>query len=232
MTLPTDNTTRSLALDSRVLWFLLSVALVCLVGEVGVQRLLPYLWWRYLHLLSAALFLGLVLISSLMEERVARVGDLTLLRSYHEQVRSLDKRLITLSLSVLLGSALALLELRGHRLWSMHTWPLWATLSMCLLSALGVMWLSLDVRLQSTLHALLSSERVGELHHEPQESHEPSKTALTALLSKRRAVNIASVLVLVTIYSLMVFKPVSMSSLSEALYTSDTSSERSYASKR
>ena len=188
-----------LKLDPRLRWFLVTAALICAIDLVSFGERVPYLWWRYLHIVSGACFFGVVLISSVIEELVARTQDLRLIGLYHELVITLDQRVVTVSVSSLLLSAIALMQARGHHLRDALVWPLWAQGALLLLMSLGLVWALVDLRSQARLSELLTP------HVTPE--HSTPDTALRAHLLRRRWVNVISVLVTLGIYVLMVFKP-------------------------
>jgi len=184
-----------LTLDVRVIWFSVSVLMLSIISLFNWGELMPFLWWRYLHLVSAAVFSGVVVISTLYEEMTLASGELTLIVHYQQALSLIDKRLVTVSVSTLLLSALAMLELSGLRLWSIDQWPLWASVSLITLSSLGLSWLAFDLPSQA-----IDLQKIGGLHSDPDQVIKRHRT-------QRRLINVVSVVTLLFIYGLMIFKP-------------------------
>ena len=99
--------------DIRLLWFFSSIVLLSVVALTPFHQSLLYLWWRYFHILAAAMYSGAVVISALFEWRVPRRESKELFPLYHQLVTAMDKRIITASLIVLMISAIALMAYRG-----------------------------------------------------------------------------------------------------------------------
>lgn len=187
--------------DIRIMWLVLSIAILCLIGLLPYYQLLPYLWWRYIHILSAALYSGVVVISALFEWKLSSRSHLNLFLSYSEQVASMDKVLITSCVSSLLISAIALLNYRGLSLWLMGDWPLWAFSSFTVLSMTGLLWAIFDVRTQHEIKVL--ANRLSE-----DSMSDDLQRELKRLLTIRHYINLFSVSTIPVLYFIMVFKPI------------------------
>ena len=114
----------------------------------------------------------------------------------------MDKRLITVSLSVLMISAIALMAYRGLALWRMDLWPFWSSAALILLSITGIVWSIFDVQTQGSLSALIESEN-GETE-EPAHQRDFERKRI---IKTRHYINIFSVSTIPTLYYLMIFKP-------------------------
>lgn len=193
--------------DVRVIWFIIAITVASLVALTPFHRALSYLSWRYLHITSATVFSGVVGLSALFEQLALRRKDVTLVTTYHQLVLQVDKTLITLSVSALLLSAIALLQYQGYSLWVIQDWPFWALCALTLISLNGIFWIVFDITGQANLTSLLADIHSlrGTLGDE-RCSHTISP-ALERALTKRSLVNLSSVLLLPILYYLMVFKP-------------------------
>ena len=186
---------------ARLIWLIISIIALSLIALTPFESALSYLGWRYLHIMSAALFSGVVVVSASVEFVTLRSAELTLIRSYHSLVRALDQRLITASVSALLLSAIALMNLRGYSLWGIGAWPLWALSAFGLISLNGLFWIVIDVSNQTHLSALFDAADAREFERAEISSE------LRRALRRRVWVNFISVLTLPVLYALMVFKP-------------------------
>ena len=190
--------------DVRLLWFCSAIIIISGLAITPFHELLPYLWWRFLHIVSAAMYSGVVVISAIFEWRVAQGRSKELFALYQELVTSMDKRLITISLSSLMTSAIALMSYRGLALWRMDLWPIWASAALIILSMTGLVWAIFDLRTQKEVSALLKSSP--EINQSSGEDVGRSDE-LMRVLHIRHYVNIFSVSTIPVLYLLMVFKP-------------------------
>lgn len=199
--------------DPRLIWLLGATLIASLVALTSFHHVISYVGWRYLHIVSAAIFSGVVSVSALFEHLAFKRGDLSLIAAYHELVQELDKVVITVSVSALLTSAIALLKYQGYELWSIQEWPLWASSALVLISLNGLFWMAFDVTNQHELSGRLraldvrSSDHASS--HQAPSAHDASSdhALLMRALSARARVNLASVSVIPIVYYLMVFKP-------------------------
>jgi uncharacterized membrane protein len=182
--------------DPRVIWFVLIGLVFYLLSKTDYPTWLTYVGWRYVHILSAAVYSGIVFTSAVIEAVAFYRGDLNMIRGYHDIVRVFDQRLITASITGLFISAQAMLTLTGYQVSILDPGPLWARLALLLILANGLYWLALDVPNQRKLGQLFEQPGLTELTAE-----------MRALLMRRTWVNLPSVLLLPVLYFLMVFKP-------------------------
>ena len=198
-------------IDSRVLWLIGATAGAAIIALTPFHHTLSYLGWRYLHIMSASAFSGVVGISALFEYLALRRGELSLISAYHRLVQKLDKTVITMSMTVLLISAIALLKYQGYELWSIQEWPLWASSALVLISLNGLFWMIFDITNQDELSALLHEIESAEQSHTRDLSTplyaSPLFDSMRVVLRRRGRVNLISVCVLPVMYYLMVFKP-------------------------
>jgi uncharacterized membrane protein len=184
-------------IDPRLIWFGLAGIALYILGTQSYHLWLSLLSWRYIHLLSATVYAGIVFTSACIEALAFFRGDLDFIRGYHDVVRVLDQRLITLSVTGLLLSALALMKIMGFEDISFFTpEPFWAWLALVLILSNGLYWLAFDVPNQRQLSRLFDEAQSPELTPE-----------MRRLLFRRMWVNLPSVLLLPVLYFLMVFKP-------------------------
>ena len=192
-------------IDSRILWLLFFIGIFCVIGLTPYHLGLPYEWWKFLHILNASLYSGIVVISSIFEWKVIRSNDPHLLRMYGQIILKLDKFLITLSVSFLLISALALLNYQGFELWHMEVWPKWMTYSFIILSLTGILWGGFDVLSQNKTNHLVDLELSQPVHSESRQI--TFSQDLDRLLKVRLRINLISVATIPILYYLMIFKP-------------------------
>ncbi len=193
-----ENVSRKrLTVDPRFIWFGLVGTVLAILSTQPFHSWLSFLSWRYIHILSASAYSGIVFISAGIETVALYRGDLTLIRGYHDMVRVFDQRIITVSVSALLVSALALLRTMGYEPSVLTPEPFWAWLALVIILSNGLFWIVLDVPNQRHLGRLFEEAESSELTPE-----------MRRLLTRRMWVNMPSVLVLPILYYLMVFKPV------------------------
>ena len=152
-------------LDPRYWWILLYSIALMLVASFGFQNTLTYTTWKYIHIVSASIFFGLVLTSSLIEWFIYQQGDVEFARQYHAVLERLDKKVITLSISSLLFSAMAMMQHLGFSLFVIQEWPWWSSMAFVCICILGIIWAVFDIT---------SQQKLNRLFHKPVESYRES----------------------------------------------------------
>ena len=132
---------------------------------------------------------------------------------------SLDKKVITLSMTSLLISAIAMMNQQGYSLFVIQTWPWWTSSALINISLLGLIWAVIDVGSQKKLELIfekVSSDHKSisenfakgyESHTASHQNREEKLKAFKKLYQFRMWLNLLSNLWIIYIFYLMVFKP-------------------------
>ncbi|MAA79258.1 MAG: hypothetical protein CL916_08355 [Deltaproteobacteria bacterium] len=183
------------------------------------QDLFNFLVWKYIHIVNASIFFGLIFTSSIIEWYIYHEADMDFAQKYHVILESLDKKCITVSMTGLLISAIAMMNLQGYSLFEIQAWPWWMSSALINISVLGLVWALIDVQSQKKLAHIFvkaSSRRMpivkGSNHGEDlvldsSATQEKRLAAFRKLYKFRMWLNIFSNAWIIYIFYLMVFKP-------------------------
>jgi hypothetical protein len=154
----------------------------------------PLSTWSLLHAVSAMLFSGTIIVSTLVEWSVVASRQANVLRFWFWTVPQLDALVV---LPALTGTVLSGVAQACHLYGSFATAPRHVTGAVHGLLAFGIWWAATDVTTQRS-----SKTAVQKLIN-----NQNGSTELPPVLLLRRASNVASCLVVLALYSIMVLKP-------------------------
>lgn len=206
-------------IDPRYWWLVLFSLGLMALALVNYQDFLSFIVWKSIHIISASIFFGLIFTSSLIEYYLYKSSDLIFAKKYHLLMASLDKKVITLSMTSLLISAIAMMNQQGYSLFVIQAWPWWTSSALINISLLGLIWAVVDVGSQKKLELIF--EKVSSDHKSISENYAKGYGLLTEshqhregklivfkkLYQFRMWLNLLSNLWIIYIFYLMVFKP-------------------------
>lgn len=206
-------------IDSRY-WWLVLFSLGLMTFALGdFHNIFSFIVWKSIHIISASIFFGVIFTSSLIEWFIYKGNDLLFAEKYHFFMSSIDKKVITLSMTSLLISAIAMMGQQGYSLFVIQAWPWWTSSALINISLLGLFWAIIDVRSQKKLEFLFerasvndisisdNSERDFETVLNRSSSIEEKLIVFKKLYLFRMRLNMLSNLWIIYIFYLMVFKP-------------------------
>ena len=205
--------------DSRYWWLILFSVILMILALADFQDLFNFLVWKYIHIINASIFFGLIFTSSMIEWYIYRQNDMDFAQKYHVILESLDKKCVTISMTGLLVSAIAMMNLQGYSLFEIQAWPWWMSSALINISALGFIWALIDVKSQKKLEHMFvqtssrhmpivnEANRDEDLKLDLPISQEEKLNVFRRLYKFRMWLNLFSNAWIIYIFYLMVFKP-------------------------
>ena len=205
--------------DSRYWWLILFSVILIILALADFQDLFNFLVWKYIHIINASIFFGLIFTSSMIEWYIYQQNDMDFAQKYHVILESLDKKCVTISMTGLLVSAIAMMNLQGYSLFEIQAWPLWMSSALINISALGLIWALIDVKSQKKLERIFvqtslshmpivnEASRDEDLKLDLPISQEEKLNVFRRLYKFRMWLNLFSNTWIIYIFYLMVFKP-------------------------